>query len=76
VKKKGTTTGRKKGSKKGPPNDVEHQPHRVRLPGFLIAEEIGLGDVVKRVMYSAGLKPCRGCEKRGAALNRWVRFSR
>ena len=48
---------------------VEHslepqQPHRVRLPGFLIEEEIGLGDAIKRVTYSMGIKPCGGCEKR------------
>jgi hypothetical protein len=57
-------------------NQKESQPHRVRLPGFLIEEEVGLGDVVKRVTYSMGIKPCGGCERRAAALNRWIRFSR
>lgn len=52
------------------------QPHRVRLPGFLIDEEIGLGDAIKRVTYAMGIKPCGGCEKRAAALNRWMHFSR
>jgi hypothetical protein len=51
-------------------------PHRVRLPGFLIEEEIGLGDAIKRVTYAMGIKRCSGCEKRAAALNRWMRFSR
>jgi hypothetical protein len=50
--------------------------HRVRLPGFLIDEEIGLGDVIKKTTYSIGIKPCGGCEGRAAALNRWMRFSR
>ena len=54
----------------------EHEPHRVRLPGFLIEDDIGLGDVVKRVTYAMGIKPCSGCEKRAAALNRWMQFSR
>jgi hypothetical protein len=45
---------------------------RVRLPGFLVDEEIGLGDLVKRVTYGMGIKPCGGCEKRAAALNRWM----
>ena len=54
----------------------ERQPHRVRLPGFLIEEEIGLGDAIKRVTYAMGMKPCGGCEKRAAALNRWMHFSR
>ena len=56
--------------------EAEHHPHRVRLPGFLIDEEIGLGDAIKRVTYAMGIKPCGGCEKRAAALNRWLHFSR
>jgi len=50
--------------------------HRVRLPGFVAEEEIGLGDLVKRATYAMGIKPCSGCEKRAAALNRWMVFSR
>jgi hypothetical protein len=56
--------------------EPERPAHRVRLPGFLIEEEIGLGDAIKRVTYAVGLKPCGGCEKRAAAFNRWMRFSR
>ena len=37
--------------------EPEPQPHRVRLPGFLIDEEIGLGDAIKRVTYAMGIKP-------------------
>ncbi len=55
---------------------AERQPHRVRLPGFLIEEEIGLGDAIKRVTYAMGIKPCDGCEERALALNRWMRFTR
>jgi hypothetical protein len=51
-------------------------PHRARLPGFLLKEEIGLGDAIKRTTYALGIKPCGGCEKRAAALNRWMRFTR
>jgi hypothetical protein len=50
--------------------------HRVRLPGFLIEKEIGLGDLIKKTTYAMGIKPCGGCEKRAAALNRWMTFSR
>jgi hypothetical protein len=50
--------------------------HVVRLPGFLIEEETGLGDTIKRVTYAMGIKSCGGCEKRAVALNRWVHFSR
>jgi hypothetical protein len=61
---------------KNPPEHAEARPHRVRLPGFLIDEEIGLGDAVKRVTYALGIKPCGGCEKRATLLNRWMHFSR
>lgn len=54
--------------------DAVHRPLRVRLPGFIDAE-VGLGDVVKKVTYSAGLRPCAGCEQRAAVLNRWAVFS-
>ncbi|HEY6990558.1 MAG TPA: hypothetical protein VH369_19335 [Bryobacteraceae bacterium] len=56
--------------------DVPAPAHRVRLPGFVIEEDIGLGDVVKRATYAMGIKPCGGCEKRAAALNHWLIFSR
>jgi hypothetical protein len=58
------------------PKTAERPAHRVRLPGFLIEEEIGLGDVIKKTTYAMGIKPCGGCEKRAAALNRWMSFSR
>ena len=55
----------------------EGNPFRVHLPPFLIAEEVlGLGDVIKRVTYTVGIRPCGACEKRAAALNRRVVFSR
>jgi hypothetical protein len=54
----------------------ERRPYRVRLPGFVRDEEVGLGDVVKRATYSIGIRPCGGCGRRAAALNRWVAFTR
>jgi hypothetical protein len=57
--------------------DREDRPtHQVRLPGFLIEEEVGLGDLFKKATYAMGIKPCGGCEQRAAALNRWITFSR
>jgi hypothetical protein len=50
--------------------------HRVRLPGFIIENEIGLGDVIKRATSAVGIRPCAGCERRAAALNRWMLFTR
>ncbi len=35
----------------------------------------GLGDVVKKVTAAVGVEACGGCERRAAALNRWVTFS-
>jgi hypothetical protein len=52
------------------------EPYRVRLPGFISDEQIGLGDVVKRITYSAGIQSCGGCGRRAAALNRWMVFTR
>jgi len=55
----------------------ENQPYRMRLPGFIFDEEIGLGDTIKRVTYTMGIRPTRGCgcDSRAAVLNRWVVFS-
>jgi hypothetical protein len=61
-----------------PPLDsAEHKPYRLRLPGFLLEEEIGLGDAIKQITRGIGIqKPCGGCEKRATVLNNWVRFTR
>jgi hypothetical protein len=53
----------------------ERQPYRVHLPGFVSDDDIGLGDLLKRVTYAVGIKPCGGCERRAAALNRRMVFS-
>lgn len=57
------------------PRRSERQPYRVRLPGFVSDEDIGLGDVIRRTTYAMGIKPCGGCERRAAALNRWLVFA-
>lgn len=51
------------------------QPHRLRLPRFLLKYEIGLGDLIKRLTSAVGIKPCVGCERRAAVLNRWLVLS-
>lgn len=53
----------------------EYPPRRVRLPGFITDEEIGLGDVIKRATSYFGIQPCGGCEQRAVALNRRMVFS-
>jgi hypothetical protein len=54
----------------------ENQPRRVGLPGFVSDEDIGLGDAIKQVTYAFGIKPCGGCNRRAAALNRRFVFTR
>jgi hypothetical protein len=65
-----------KKERKARPKPAERKPYRVRLPGFLINEDVGLGDAIQRVTYAIGVRPCGGCEKRAAALNRRLIFSR
>jgi hypothetical protein len=51
------------------------EPYRMRLPGFVRDEDIGLGDLVKRTTASLAIRPCGGCERRAAMLNRWLTFT-
>lgn len=56
-------------------DEPERKPYRVRLPGFISDEDVGLGDVIKRATYAIGVKPCGGCQRRATVLNRWMVFS-
>jgi hypothetical protein len=61
---------------KAPPGSQDgHKPFTVRLPGFVSDRDIGLGDAVKRLTGSAGLRPCGSCERRAVTMNRWIRFT-
>jgi hypothetical protein len=53
----------------------EAAPYRVRLPGFISEETVGLGDVIKKATTAVGITPCAGCARRAAVLNRWVTFT-
>lgn len=57
------------------PQKGERKPYRVRLPGFVSDEDVGLGDAIKRATSILGTRPCTGCERRATALNRWFAFS-
>jgi hypothetical protein len=50
-------------------------PHEVRLPGFVSAQPVGLGDAIKRVTSGAGIKPCGPCSERADRLNSWLVFT-
>jgi hypothetical protein len=59
------------------PEQEQRGPYRVRLPALIEEDEIGLGDAVKKVTYAMGIRrPCGGCERRAAILNRWVHLSK
>jgi hypothetical protein len=62
-------------SKRGVPRQGAREPYRVRLPGFVSEEDVGLGDAIKRATSTVGIGPCGGCGRRAAALNRWMVFS-
>ena len=55
---------------------IERPARRVRLPGFVRDEDIGLGDAIRRATSYVGIRPCGGCLRRAAALNRWVVFGK
>ncbi len=54
----------------------ERQPYKVRIPGFVRDEDIGLGDAIKRITYALGIRPCGGCERRAAGLDSFLVFTR
>ena len=62
-------------SRSGVPREGRREPYRVRLPGFVSVEDVSLGDTIKRATSTVGIRPCGGCGRRAAALNRWMVFS-
>jgi hypothetical protein len=42
------------------------------VPVPRLKRDIGLGDVVKKLTQAVGVRPCGGCARRAAALNRAV----
>ena len=55
--------------------DEDDSVFRVRLPGFVTVDEIGLGDFVTQSAAALGIRPCGGCTRRAAALNRLFVFT-
>jgi hypothetical protein len=49
-------------------------PIRLRLPGFVKDEDIGLGDFIGRIAYAIHIDPCSSCKNRASYLNRRVVF--
>jgi hypothetical protein len=63
------STGQRSGSS-------QREPHRVRLPGFISDEKVGLGELVKKATSMVGIRPCGGCAERAKRLDNWMVFSR
>lgn len=59
-----------------PAGQDRRDPHRVRLPGFITDEDVGLGDVIKKATSIVGIRPCGGCTERARRLNNWMVFSK
>lgn len=55
-------------------NRMEPRAQPLRLPGFVVDEQIGLGELIKRTTSYLGVAPCGGCARRAEALNRWLVF--
>lgn len=56
-------------------NAGRREPHRVRLPGFITEEDVGLGDAIKKATSIVGIRPCGGCAQRATRLNNWMVFT-
>ncbi len=61
-----------RGEDEGPALKGEQTVITVHVPGLLLHGALGLGDAVKRATSAVGIRPCAGCERRAATLNRWV----
>ena len=46
----------------------------ISIPISRLKRDVGLGDIVKKVTAAVGIRPCGGCSRRAAALNRAVTF--
>lgn len=54
--------------------EARNSVRRVRLPGFVVKEEVGLGDAITRMTSAVGVPACGGCHKRALSLDRRVRL--
>jgi hypothetical protein len=66
----------RKGTRKDPSGGKPiRESYREHFSRAVDDEDVGLGDILKRATSAIGIKPCGGCERRAAALNRWLVFS-
>jgi len=72
----GPTYGAFKAEMNGLIPDDSSAALRLRVPGRLVPDRIGLGDAIKHFTRALGISPCSACEHRAEALNRWLVFER
>ena len=58
-------------SKATPENEPE-AAFSLSVPG--LKRDIGLGDAISKLTAAVGVRPCEGCARRAAALNRALTF--
>lgn len=56
-------------------NDKKQKPFTINIPILSSNRKIGLGQAIKRIISSIGIKSCESCEQRARSLDRWVRFT-
>ncbi len=66
---------RKRTGKELPSGESIREPYRKHFSRDLDDKDVGFGDILKRATSAIGIKACGGCERRAAALNRWLVFS-
>ena len=62
----------KSASPTGATESTRSDAWKVRIPGFIVDQEIGLGDAIARASAFLGIRPCGGCSARAEAFNRRV----
>ena len=51
---------------------MKRPPRPIRIPVPGMRQTVGLGQAIKRVTTSLGVRPCGGCQKRARTLDRFV----
>lgn len=56
--------------------DYRVSPRKIALPGFILDQNIGLGDVISRATSAFGIEGCNSCNQRAQKLNSWLVFTK
>lgn len=53
---------------------IEKAVKSIRKHCLISSKSSGLGDVISKITGLLGIKPCDGCKRRQALLNKWMPF--